>query len=372
MMRKTFSFILAACALTASAQQSPTERFARFLTEPQHYVCQRSVGILTIDGKLDEPAWQQAEPITHFVDISGEGFPKPRYQTTAKMLWDDNYLYVAAKLDDPHVWADLTERDAVVFYNNDFEVFIDPDGDGQNYFEIEVNALANVFDLSITRPYRSPHGTFVQFQWNCPGLQVATQVQGTLNDASDTDEGWTVEMAIPRKALANDFGNVLQAGKTLRLGFSRVEWQYEVDANGKYSRKRNADGKYLPEDNWTWGATGQIAMHMPERWGYLQLSPTSCGQQPEAYRQPADAAERHLLWALFYAQEESWQKHGRYMAKLKDFNLSKADLATLPEGATLQVEATTRTFEVSVRYKDGGCLALDEDGCIYYTKAKNK
>lgn len=367
-MNPILPLLLAAMPLTAAAQQSPTERFARFLTEPQHYVCQRSVGILTIDGKLDEPAWQKATPINHFVDISGEDFPTPRYTTEAKMLWDDNYLYVAATLSDPHVWADITERDAVVYYNNDFEVFIDPDGDAQNYFEIEVNALANVFDLSITRPYRAPEGTFVQFQWNCPGLQVATRVDGTLNNASDTDKGWTVEMAIPRKALANDFGNVLEAGKTLRLGFSRVEWQYEVDANGKYSRKRNAEGKYLPEDNWTWGATGQIAMHMPERWGYVQLSPTACGTQAEAYKAPADAAERRMLWAMFYAQEESMSKNKKYISNLKDFHFTKADLATLPEGAQLQVEATTRTYEASVIRKDGSRLVIDEEGYIYSKK----
>lgn len=364
-MKNFFTLFWAVLPMSVSAQQSPTARFARFLTEPQHYVCQRSVGILTIDGKLDEPAWQKATPITRFVDISGEDFPAPRYPTEAKMLWDDNYLYVAATLSDPHVWADLTERDAVVYYNNDFEVFIDPDGDAQNYFEIEVNAIANVFDLSITRPYRAPHGTFVQFQWNCPGLQVATQVDGTLNNAADTDKGWTVEMAIPRKALANDFGNVLEAGKTLRLGFSRVEWQYETDSNGKYSRKRDAGGKYLPEDNWTWGATGQIAMHMPERWGYVQLSPTQCGTQAEAFKAPADAAERRLLWAAFYAQEESMAKSKKYLSAIKDFHFTKSDLAALPEGAQLQVESTTRTFEASVLYKDGSRLVIDEEGCIY-------
>lgn len=364
-MKKIYSLLLATLPITACAQQSPTEQFARFLTPAQHYVCQRSVGILTIDGKLDEPAWERATPITHFVDISGENYPTPRYTTTAKMLWDDNYLYVAAKVDDPHVWADITERDAVVYYNNDFEVFIDPDGDGQNYFEIETNALGTVFDLSITRAYRAPKGTFVQFQWNCSGLQIATHIDGTLNDASDTDKGWTVEMAIPRKAIANDFNNPLEAGKTIRLGFSRVEWQYELDANGKYGRKHNAQGKYLPEDNWTWGSTGQVAMHMPERWGYVQLSPTQCGTQPETYREPTDAAERKLLWAMFYAQEENMSKHKKYLSNLKDFHFTKADLATLPQGAQLQVEVTSRTYEVSVNYADGSRLVLDEEGCIY-------
>lgn len=359
---------LAIIPLTATSQQSPTERFARFLTPQQHYVCQRTIGHITIDGKLDEPEWQKAQAITYFVDISGEDFPTPRYETEAKMVWDDDYLYVAAKLKEPHVWADITKRDEIVYKNNDFEVFIDSDGDGQNYFEIETNAIGTVFDLSIVRPYRSPGGTFVQFQWNCPNLQLQTQIDGTLNDANDTDKGWTVEMAIPKKAIANDFDETLVAGRTLRIGFSRVEWQYELDSNGKYSCKRGKDGKILPEDNWTWGATGQIAMHMPERWGYVRLSPTLCGQTAEPYQAPTNEAEQRLLWAMFYAQEENMNKTKKYLSTVNDFHLTETDLAVLPAGSQLCVETTKRTFELSILYKDGTSLVLDEQGRLYLNK----
>lgn len=229
------------CALlgtAAMAQQSPMVRYGNRLTPVQQYVCQRTPSPLHIDGRLDEAAWQQAADITHFVDISGGNHPAPRYHTTAKMLWDDDYLYVAAVMEEPHVWATLTKRDTIVYHDNDFEVFIDPDGDGHNYFEVEVNALNTVFDLSLTHPYRAPQRPFVQFQWNCPGLLVATSVQGTLNDASDTDRGWTLEMAIPRQALASEFERVLEAGKQLRIGFSRVEWQHTTDAAGRYVKEK--------------------------------------------------------------------------------------------------------------------------------------
>jgi hypothetical protein len=71
-----------------------------------------------------------------------------------KMVWDDEYLYVAAEMEEPDIWATLTERDSVIFHDNDFEVFIDPDGDTHAYYELEVNALATAWDLMLLKPYR--------------------------------------------------------------------------------------------------------------------------------------------------------------------------------------------------------------------------
>ena len=108
---------------------------------------------ILIDGLDNEPAWQEAPFSKPFVDI--EGIKEPKYKTHVKMLWDSINLYVFAKLEEPHIWATLKKRDTVIFYNNDFEVFIDPSGDTHNYAEIEVNALNTVWDLNLNRPYRS-------------------------------------------------------------------------------------------------------------------------------------------------------------------------------------------------------------------------
>lgn len=69
----------------------PFEQYERFLTEPRTYVCYRPDGKLKIDGKLNESSWNKAASTAPFVDISGEGFPTPKYETTAKMLWDDEF-----------------------------------------------------------------------------------------------------------------------------------------------------------------------------------------------------------------------------------------------------------------------------------------
>ncbi len=110
--------------------QNLLAKYERTLTLPLGYVCYRTAEPLKIDGKLKEASWQKAESTTPFVDISGKGFAKPIYNTQAKMLWDDTYLYVAATLQEPDIKARLTQRDTIIYHDNDFEVFLDPDGDG--------------------------------------------------------------------------------------------------------------------------------------------------------------------------------------------------------------------------------------------------
>ncbi len=343
--------------------ESLTEKYRRFLTLPPNYVCYRTAGPITVDGRADEESWKNVPFTEAFVDISGEGFPKPRFLTRAKMLWDDDYLYVYGEMEEPDIWADILKRDEVVFYNHDFEVFIDPTGDAQNYFEIETNAVGNVFDLSIEHPYRVPtKRTFVKFQWDCTGMKVATYLDGTLNKADDRDRGWSVELAIPRKTLAAEFDNVLQQGKCLRVGFSRVEWQLDVDGNGKYSRKKDNNGNYLPEDNWTWGPTGQVAMHMPERWGFVLLSGKKAGEGTEQFAYPDDYDARRLLWATYYAQEEYYHKNRRFAASLKQLGVTAKDQALLPPGCTLRMEAISHKFETIVTKSDGTQLVVDETG----------
>lgn len=366
-MKKLFlscCLLLTATIISVTAQPL-TERYGRFLTQPEGYVCLRTADTICIDGIPDEAVWQHAPLITRFTDISGEGYPTPRFRTQARMLWDDRYLYIAAELQEPDVWADLRQRDTIVYYNNDFEVFIDPDGDGHHYYEIEVNALCTVFDLFLEKPYRAPRRPHVQFQWNCPGLRIATHVDGTLNLPGDTDRGWSVEMAIPREAIAAEFDNYLQAGNYLRIGFSRVQWQHSTDKDGRYHRKQRADGTFLPEDNWTWGATGQVAMHMPERWGYVYLSALTAGSAaPEAFRYPDSYPVERFLWMLFYAQEAQYAAHGCYHATIEAFGLTKEGLNALPSGSHVSVEAISHKYEITVTLPDGKRMSIDEMGCL--------
>ena len=205
---------------------------------PKHYLCSRAGGAIEIDGRLDDAAWAKAPWSEAFVDIQGSIMPPPRFETRMKMLWDDEYLYIAAWLDEPHVWGTLTEYDQIVFYDNDFEIFIDPNGDTNEYYEIEINALNTIFDLFLVRTYIN--GGPALHDWDLKGMIHAVHLDGTLNDPIDTDRGWSVEFALPWTGLAPaaHMPTPPNDGDVWRINFSRVEWHHHV-VNGRYESSGN-------------------------------------------------------------------------------------------------------------------------------------
>lgn len=340
--------ILAYMMISSTAfSKGVTERFERFLTEPASYVCYRTTGKINIDGELNETDWENAISTEPFVDISGAGFAKPKYSTRAKMLWDDNYLFVAAVLEDDNIVAKLSKRDTIIYYDNDFEVFIDPDGDGHNYFEIENNARGVIFDLMLDKPYRNG-GNFM-IQWDCPGLRLAVHNNGTINNQEDKDKSWVVEMAIPREAITLNFNNPLKAGKCWRVNFSRVQW---LKKGG-------------PEENWVWTPTGRVDMHMPDRWGYLYFSDKSVAQKGDKIVYPYNRNVYKLLWAMFYAQQQYHSKSGRYYRSEKEFIFSDIDRSLLPKGSKIIVEATNSSYLLSIS-SEGKLYTLSDEGKFNY------
>ncbi len=224
------------------------------------YESYKRKGDVIIDGKLDDPDWQKSAWSDLFVDIQGDKKPKPKYNTRFKMLWDEDAVYVAAKLEEPHIWSTIAKRDSTIYWDNDFEVFMDPDGDGCCYFEFEINAQNTPWDLLMTKPYYQG-GTFLN-DFDFKGLQHATNIQGTINDPSDTDKCWTVELRIPLKSV----NEKIVPGTTWKMNFSRVEWLQVDVKNGKYIKRPGTEG-FGNEENWVWAPTGIIDIHRPDKWG---------------------------------------------------------------------------------------------------------
>ena len=238
---------------------------------PRTYIVPRATAPLVIDGVADDRAWEGVSWSRTYVDILGAMWADPRYSTRMKLLWDDDFLYVTARMEEPHLWATLTERDAIIYHDDDFEVFLDPDGDGLAYYELEINALGTEFDLFLDKPYRD--GGSADIPWDMPGLKTAVSLNGSLNDPSDLDEGWSVEIAIPwadlRSPGAREAGQPPEVDDVWRANFSRVEWPLTI-VDGRYEKTAEADAQNQhPEDNWVWSPQGEINMHMPERWGRL-------------------------------------------------------------------------------------------------------
>ena len=308
---RMLTIILSAVTFLSCAQGQNTEM-------PSSYIAYKTTEKIRIDGDENEVSWSKVSWSQPFVDI--ETGKKTKYNTQVKMIWDDTYFYILAKMEEPHVWADITEHDAIVFYNNDFEVFIDPDGDTFNYYELEVNALNTVWDLFITKPYRQ--GNAVLNDWTLTGLKSSVKIDGSLNDPTDIDKSWTLELAIPWKTYRTSyFEKNIPENKYWRVNFSRVNWDFQLD-NGVYQRKRDANGKLLHEYNWVWSAQGVVNMHFPEKWGYVYFSSKEIGAK-DIFTIPQDYLVKEQLYTLYLAQNNYRAKHKKWATSIDSLS-SKA------------------------------------------------
>jgi hypothetical protein len=295
------------------AQRELYVGYDHLFTTPLGYTVHRTLDSIEVDGKANEVSWQKAHWSESFTDIEGNRKPAPAQKTRFKMLWNDQYIFIFAELEEKHIWATLNGHDQVIFHDNDFEVFIDPNGDSQTYFEIEVNAINTVFDLFLPKAYRD--GGSALIPWNASDMKSAVFIDGTLNNSTDEDSAWYVEMAIPFRDVS--LGNTISIprdGDHWRVNFSRVEWEVMI-TDGHYSKQSDpATDKLLPEHNWVWSPQGVINMHYPERWGYARFSSKNAGDRAEQCSMPPDLAIKNFLWLLYYKQRDYRNANGRYAA----------------------------------------------------------
>jgi hypothetical protein len=367
------ALVLAACAVTLSCTEAPGPvTTAAHLSDvpqpaiewrPEVYAAPRAAIAPVIDGSLDDAAWQAAPWTADFVDIQGNSMPAPRHRTRARLTWNEEYLFIAASMEEPHVWGTLTERDAVIYHDNDFEVFIDPDADTHLYYELEINALDTVWDLMLIKPYRD--GGPAIDAWDIQGLRTGVAVDGTLNDPEDEDRGWSVEIAIPWTVLEEAAGRPAPPvpGDRWRFNFSRVQWRSEIE-DGRYVKRSDPEtGEPLNEDNWVWSPQGLIAMHYPEMWGIVEFVESEPGEATSSLTESERA-----LWALrqvYYRQRERVANGDSWAGTAAELGLaspSDGDLAWPPS-----VYLTPSGFEATLALGDGRIAHIAEDGRSWVT-----
>ena len=259
-----------------------------------HYTAYRADMPIQVDGNLDEACWKRAPRSPRFSDlISGR---HAIHDTRAAVLWDDQYLYVGYWIEEPCVEATLTERDALIYENNDVELFIaGPDA----YYEFEINALGTIYEVFFiwedayrrlgsgydripefdrnaggVRPFDGvgfrPHprgGRIGYWNWDFPGLKSAVQIDGTLNNNMDRDRGWTVELALPwegMKWLAKPDNRSLppKDKDVWRMDFSRFNQYKEAPPANDSS-------------GWAWSPHGVWDSHIPELFTHIHFSTQS-------------------------------------------------------------------------------------------------
>ncbi len=259
------------------------------------YVARRCNGPLGIDGDVTKAQWANAQWSRRFVDMA-DGSPG-MYDTRTAVLWDDTHLYVAFTAEEPFLRALLTERDSIIFQENDLEVFIDG---GDCYYELEVNAANTVYEvlfvwkdayerggrfetagLDVHGPdtytfggdydrspasfWRGTHPRGIRWaftDFDLPGLRTAIALDGTLNDDTDVDRGWSLEIAVPWASL-----ELLAHGRSLPPE-PGDEWRMFL---GRFQKLVVGGREVTPHPATALTSHGVYDTHQPERWSRIRF-----------------------------------------------------------------------------------------------------
>lgn len=253
------------------------------------YHCLKADDPIQIDGKLDESAWKKASSILFREIVTGTA---PKYPSEAKIIWDERYIYIGMVFQDPNVWATVNlEQNAwhrahginarhemeIMEWDAFGKIFLDPDADGQNYVEFHINPYNSVYDCYFTSGCDALGNDIgkrlYRWQWTCSNMVHKVNVDGTLNDFTDTDKGWSFELAIPWQSLASFInGNCPpKPGDIWKAHLGRVS--------------RNGPGNN--RQYWTWPVIGLVHCHIPAKWQTIEfVDPTSAlnTNQPTIWR----------------------------------------------------------------------------------------
>ncbi|HTP25678.1 MAG TPA: carbohydrate-binding family 9-like protein [Anaeromyxobacteraceae bacterium] len=213
------------------------------------YRAARTTAAISVDGRLDEPAWAQAERV-EFVD-SVTGLP-PHYRTEARLLWDESTLHVGFICDDDEAWVRPGRKhDDPIYEDEVVELFLVP-GQGRGYFEIEVSPAGVLFDARFAAVRKDLDRARA---WSSEA-RVATAVDGgiTVGYAAPLPaRSWTVELALPWTSL----GLVPRVGERWRMNLYRLE---------SHNRRRVVEGS-------SFSPPLRRDFHALDRFGWLELGP---------------------------------------------------------------------------------------------------
>jgi hypothetical protein len=260
------------------------------------YIAKKISTVINVDGNIKKDVWMKAPWSKRFVDMA-TGDPG-MYNTQTAILWNDTSLYIAFLAEEPFVEAKLTERDSIVFLENDLEVFID----GRDcYYELEVNAANAVYEVffiwkdaytkgskfdiptfDVHQPqaytfggnydrtgstfWRGTHPRGIRWaftNYDLPGLQTAVQIDGTLNNNNDIDRGWSLEVAIPWSSL-----ELLANGRSIPPASGDV-WSMFL---GRFQKLMASGIEVEPHPAMALSSHGIYDTHLPDKWSRIEFS----------------------------------------------------------------------------------------------------
>jgi len=238
---------------------------------PPVYMVERTQGLIAVDGVLDEADWERAQSVGDFVFPWWDEGKGPKAQTVAKLLWDDETLYLSFLCYDLYIYAEFTERDDPTWRDDCVELFASPNPDEVwQYYGFEINVRGTVLDY-----LRPGEGEKLDFPWDAEGIRIESSLVGTLNDDTDTDRSWTVEAAIP----FSNFQTRPEVGDVWRANLNRCGGKTEEQFS-----------------QWSSSDTPGPSFHVPPRFGQMVFVDRNA---PMAVREQRDTPGRFALAPVY-------------------------------------------------------------------------
>jgi hypothetical protein len=205
---------------------------------PVLHCAHRTLGELTADANA--LPWREL-PCAHFADaLTGAA---PNQPTGLRAAWNGDEWRLLFTATDRDPGATMTGCDAPLYEEETVEVFFDPAGDLQSYFEIEVNPLGAVLDIAFRKNRSGYKGDCA---WQCEGLRTLVRKHAG---------GWTAELAIPFASVTNERP---REGSRWRANFCRID-------------RPSRDGS-LPRELTAWSPPLRASFHTPERFGIVKFT----------------------------------------------------------------------------------------------------
>ena len=206
------------------------------------YEVSRTATPVKVDGKLDDMVWTKVSPLRNLRNnLDGS----PGAKTEAKILYDDDFLYVSFRSTDKNIWATLKRRDEHLWEEEVVELFVQADPHQTSYIELEVNPLGTMLDIYLLDIRKPLHYE----SWNSQRLKWGVELFGTV-DGKDGDREWTCEIALPMEDVVTARNLPPQAGDRWRINLYRME-------------------KLPIPELLAWSPTFKDDFHVPERFGEI-------------------------------------------------------------------------------------------------------
>ncbi len=250
---REFFFLFLFLSIICNAQ----EKKKLSLGEQPVFKVSKATTSIIVDGKQEEEVWDKTEAreLNYFYKIDKS---TDKQKTTFKMLWDEENLYVFFKCEDQYITARETKRDGQPYFDDCAELFLItvPDSLDTHFgFELNLNKASNDF-IYFNDYYKNEHAVFKNYN---PKFKVEITYDGTINNNTDIDKGWTMEMAIP----LSEFG-ALGKLKEVKTGNRWAFLAIRQDRNDLEGNRRSTSTIFPIYDI-------SKNVHQPNRFGLLEF-----------------------------------------------------------------------------------------------------